>query len=287
MTPAPPRAPALSAVRTVTLVAVGALLAAPALAQTALDRLDADADGAVSAAELRAAFEEADAVARLDADGDALLAPDELAEALRVTWDTDDDGVLSVDEWDAGVDRWFGEADVDLAVEAWDRDGDGLVSQAELTAALEETDLFAGLDADGDARLGDDELADAALDAADADADADGVVAAEEDDGFLADLAEAFLDPAEEDGPVEGEAGPPEQEIEVDVADPVADEDGPLEGEAPLIERGEPFVQLPVPCEGSCEETAARFCEALGYEPPLGTLAVENQLHVIRCADEI
>lgn len=73
--------------------------------------------------------------------------------------------------------------------------------------------------------------------------------------------------------------GLPEEEVE-----PL--EEDPLEDEPPLIERGEPFVQLPVPCEGSCEETAARFCEALGYEPPLGTLAVEDNLHVIRCADE-
>lgn len=55
-----------------------------------------------------------------------------------------------------------------------------------------------------------------------------------------------------------------------------------------LIEAGEPFSQLPVPCgqNGSCDQVANDFCSALGYEAPIDTLAVDGKLYVIRCADE-
>lgn len=267
--------------QTLVALACGVVFAAPAMAQTTTDQFDVDADGALSSGELRAAFGDAEAIGRFDVDGDQLLAPFELAEALHTTWDSDDDGALNVTEWDGGVDRWFGEAEVNLGIAEWDRDGDGLVSTFELTTALEETDLFAGLDADDDALLNEQELEDTAVAAAGPDEDG---FFTDEDDGFLRDMAEAFLDPPEDDGPVEGEFGPADEDIAANSSE-VPEE--PAEEETPLIERGEPFVQLPVPCEDNCDATAARFCEALGFEPPLGTLAVEDQLYVVRCADDL
>ena len=216
---------------------------------------------------------------RFDADADGVVAQPELASGLYALWELSGEGVLSVDEWDAGVDRWFGEDDVNLAVGNWDRDGDGTISEAEFAAALEATDLFARADVDADVGLDADEFADTAFDAADA--DGDGLFSAEEDDGFFEDMAEALLDP--EDDPDEPAADAADAIEDVDVADDA----GPLEGEG-LIERGESFVQLPIPCgEGPCEETAARFCEALGFEPPIDFVAAENSLYVVRCADEI
>ena len=250
--------------------ALAAALTAPLAAQE-LEPFDADADGTLDAGELRAAFAARGVAAGLDLDGDALLDPAELADALHGLWDADDDGTLSVGEWDDGVDRWFGEDPVNLAVGVWDRDGDGTVSEAELAAALEETEIFAGLDADADGLLGDDELAGVATPT-----DGEEGLALGDDDGLLIDMAE-LLFASDDEGAAEGDGG----EI-----DPEPLEEDPLEDEPPLIERGEPFVQLPIPCDGACGATAARFCEALGYEPPLGTLAVGGSLYVIRCADE-
>ena len=82
--------------------------------------------------------------------------------------------------------------------------------------------------------------------------------------------------------------------------DPIVDR-APLgadSDEPPLIERGEAFTQLPIPCgdgsasgDGSqqqrCEPIAARFCEALGYGAPIDFVAAEAQLYVVRCEDEI
>ena len=243
-------------------------MAAPAAAQD-LTPFDSDADGTLDASELRAAFAARGVAAGLDVDGDDLLAPVELAEALHALWDTDENGTLSVGEWDDGVDQWFGEDPVNLAVEVWDRDGDGSVSETELALALEETELFATFDADADGLLGDEELADMTLGTAE-----DGLLL-EEEDSLLVDMAELFFT-SEDSGAERADDG----------IDAEAPEVGPLEDQPPLIERGEPFVQLPVPCDGTCEETAARFCEALGYEPPIDTLAVAGRLHVIRCADE-
>lgn len=243
------------------ITAIAAASAAPVAAQV-LEPLDGDADGRLDADELRAAFAARGVAAGLDMDADGLLDPVELAEALYALWDTDEDGTLSVGEWDDGVDQWFGEDPVNLAVEVWDRDDDGSVSKVELAVALEETELFAGFDADGDGGLGGDELPGLIPGLGE-----DGSVPIADEDGLLEDAVELFL---EDDG------GPVAEEVDVE----------PLEDEPPLIERGEPFVQLPIPCDGACEETAARFCEALGYEPPLGTLTVEDRLYVIRCADE-
>lgn len=100
-----------------------------------LEPFDADTDGTLDAGEPHSAFAARGVAAGLDVDGDALLDPVELARALHALWDTDEDGALSVGEWDDGVDEWFGEDPVDLAVEVWDRDGDGTVSEVELAAA--------------------------------------------------------------------------------------------------------------------------------------------------------
>jgi len=61
----------------------------------------------------------------------------------------------------------------------------------------------------------------------------------------------------------------------------------------PIIERGDSFVQLPIPCGGegesaeNCSSIAERFCDALGYGPPIDFVDADGELHVIRCKDEI
>jgi hypothetical protein len=73
-------------------------------------------------------------------------------------------------------------------------------------------------------------------------------------------------------------------------ADPL-DETGTPEGLPPVIERGQAFTELPIPCGGdsgddTCQRTADSFCSTLGYGPPIDFLAAEGALHVIRCKDE-
>jgi hypothetical protein len=112
-----------------------------------------------------------------------------------------------------------------------------------------------------------------------ADRDGDSLIGGEED-GLLVEFGEWMLggDDAER------------------MAEPTAL--GALSNAPPLIERGEAFTQLPIPCgadsasgDGSqqqrCDPIAARFCEALGYGPPIDFVAAEARLYVVRCEDEI
>ena len=96
-----------------------------------------------------------------------------------------------------------------------------------------------------------------------ADGDDDDAIDVEED-GFFTNVAEALAP----DDPVD----------DADAASPDVD----------LVEAGEAFSQLPVPCgsDGSCQETARNFCSALGYGDPIDTLAAEGRLYGVRCTDE-
>lgn len=55
-----------------------------------------------------------------------------------------------------------------------------------------------------------------------------------------------------------------------------------------LIERGEAFTGLEIPCgDEGCEALAQRFCDTLGYGEPIGFLDMEDRLYVVRCTDDI
>ena len=53
-----------------------------------------------------------------------------------------EDGVLSMEEWDAGVDARFGEQAMDLDAAAWDADADGTLTTAEFEAGAMEAGLL-------------------------------------------------------------------------------------------------------------------------------------------------
>ena len=246
--------------RIAVLAAAAALSQGSALAQ-GLEAWDTDASGTISETEFDERFRGAGLFDDWDADGDGLVGSSELAEGLYGFWDANGDADLSVEEWDSGVDFWFGEDEVNLAASEWDADGDGIISEFEFADALGETGLLARLDSDDDDLLDEIELSSGLFGFADG--DDDGAIPAEED-GFFTNVAEALAP----DEPVD--AG--------EVTEP----------EASIIEAGEAFSQLPVPCGsgGSCDEVANDFCSALGYGAPIDTLAVEGQLYVVRCTDE-
>lgn len=121
--------------RFLALLLLAATLGAPALAQTlgadldlVFKRLDADANGRISQAEVTAA--KSRQFARADRDGDGQVTPDERA-AIR-----------------ARLDR--GQGAMDGAAERLDTDGSGSLSLSEFTARAP---MFALLDIDGDGAL--------------------------------------------------------------------------------------------------------------------------------------
>jgi hypothetical protein len=241
---------------------------APVVAQSMPD-WDVDGDGVLNESEFTQGVLDSGVFEEWDADDDEAVGYFELSSGLYAAWDADDDGELSVDEWDGAADRWFGEYDVNLSVETWDMDGDGVISEFEFADALEGTDLLARLGGQ-DGTIGEDGLASGLFNIADTD---DDDLVADAEDSFFVDVAEFFL-PGEEPSAVADEA----------TADPFEDPD-----EMPLIERGVPFMQLPIPCgngQSDCGEIAGRFCSALGYGQPIDFLEVNSELYVIRCQDE-
>ncbi|SFH26567.1 hypothetical protein SAMN04488020_1098 [Palleronia marisminoris] len=243
---------------------VAALAGVPAVAQGITD-WDTDADGVLRESEFTQGVFDSGVFEEWDTDDDEAVGYSELSSGLYSAWDANDDGELSVDEWDSAVDLWFGEFDVNLSVENWDADGNGIISEGEFAEALEETDLLARL-GNEDEVLAEDELASGLFDIADTN---DDETVAEEEESFFTDVAEFF---APEDEPT----------AEVDA--------NTFEDNAPLIERGEAFMQLPIPCgngENACEDVAARFCSTLGYGEPIDFLDVNSELYAIRCKDEI
>lgn len=274
--------------RIATLATLAALAGVPASAQD-LKAWDPDANGVLDEAEFTEGFLEADIFERWDLDGDDLIGFSELAAGLYALWDANDDGKLSIEEWDDAVDLWFGEQAVNLSVDTWDPDGDGVISLAEFADGLQQSDLLARLDtANGDSLLGEEELATGLFDVIDIDADA---VVREEEDGLLTEIMEFLVPDADAD----------EVTVSEDIAadeEPVGDEEGVLEdGDEGVLEEDEALVvfdetfkQLPIPCGGdggSCEEIAQRFCETLGYGEPIAFLDVQGSLYAIRCEDEI
>lgn len=239
---------------------------------------DRNGDAGIDRDEFSAGLNDAGLFDTWDTDDDDTLSAVELESGLYNAWDLDGDGTLDIAEWDTAVDAWFGEDDVNLSEAAWDGDGDGTISQIEFVDALRRTEFYArfGVDADEDFAIDRDAFTDGLFETADLDGDS---LIGSEEDGLLVEFGEWLL----------GDEG----------IDPIVDPNlGADINEPPLIERGEAFTQLPIPCgddgasgEGTeqqfCEPIAARFCEALGYGPPIDYVAAEAQLYVVRCEDEI
>ena len=244
-------------------VALIALSGAPLAAQGIAD-WDTDGDGVLVESEFTGGMLGSGIFEEWDTDSDGAIGYPELSEGLYRTWDENDDGEVSVDEWDDAVDLWFGEDAVNLSVENWDADGNGVISKAELDSALEDTDLLARLGG-GDGIVDEDELSAGFFDIADADDD-DAVVPEEE--GFFTNVAEFFTS---SDAP------------SADILDEETDD-------LQLIEEGEAFMQLPIPCgdgDAGCQDVAERFCATLGYGDPIEFLDVAGEIYAIRCQDEI
>lgn len=85
-----------------------------------------------------------------DANSDARFSVGELAMALYPEFDTNNDNMLSVAEWNQGMDHYFGEGDLNLEVSQWDRNGNGRISRNEFRTALGRSGLYEQIDADGD-----------------------------------------------------------------------------------------------------------------------------------------
>lgn len=83
-----------------------------------------------------------------DANNDAQFSTAEISRALYDRFDRDKNGVLSVAEWDRGMDRIFGEGDINLSVQAWDPDGNDRISRSEFRTAMRQSGLFRQIDAD-------------------------------------------------------------------------------------------------------------------------------------------
>ena len=251
---------------------IAALATSVALAGTGafaqlVDAWDGNGDGIIDETEFREGFVGEGVFDRWDEDADGMIGSEELADGLYGLWDADDDGELSVDEWDAGVDLWLGEETVDLSVEAWDEDSDGVVSRFEFSEALATTNLLDRFDAaDADGFLGEDELTSGLFDVADVDDDA---ALGPDEDSWLTDAAEFFAPAHPGDGEV----------AEADAAD---------SDDLQIIERGEAFTALPVPCgqDGNCAAVARDFCSVLGYGDPIDFLDVDGAIHAIRCTDD-
>lgn len=246
-----------------------ALAGVPAAAQ-GIDEWDTDGDGMLAEPEFSQGFLDAALFEGWDTDGDLAIGHSELSNGLYAAWDANDDGELSVDEWDGAVDLWFGEVDVNLNVANWDADGNRVIAESEFAEALEETDLLAYF-AGEDEVIREDELASGLFDIADTNEDD---LIAEEENAFFTDIAE-FVAPEEAVGIA----------AEASVSDPLKDTD-----ELQLIEQGEAFMQLPIPCgegENACQDVAARFCATLGYGQPIDFLDVNGELYAIRCQDDI
>lgn len=83
-----------------------------------------------------------------DANRDARFSARELTRALYDDFDRDGNGTLSIAEWDRGIDRMFGEGDVNLRVSQWDRNGNDRISRTEFRRGLERSGLLARVNSD-------------------------------------------------------------------------------------------------------------------------------------------
>ncbi len=75
------------------------------------------------------------------------------ADMLFGRYDQNGNGVLTIAEWDRGVDRMFGEENANLDPAAFDRDGDGRITKSEFQQGVRRSNLFQQIDRDGNDRV--------------------------------------------------------------------------------------------------------------------------------------
>jgi len=80
-------------------------------------------------------------------------------ENVREAWDVDGDGSITEQEWQAGTQALYPNAQVGTYVD-WDVDGDGALTQEEMAAADERVDIQGQLDANGDGTVDQRDLGD-------------------------------------------------------------------------------------------------------------------------------
>ncbi len=89
---------------------------------------------------------------------DAHLDDEDFYTVTYGIWDTDDDELLTEEEWNYGYDYYYGDYVIDDFV-AVDVDGDGFVEYTEYHDALDNTEFYASWDVDNDSYLNEYELA--------------------------------------------------------------------------------------------------------------------------------
>lgn len=82
----------------------------------------------------------------------------DLATLMFDRFDQNDDGVLTLAEWDDGFDQNWGEQAVDLDPSEWDRNGNNTISRNEFTQALQSSGVFEAMDANGNGEVSTAEL---------------------------------------------------------------------------------------------------------------------------------
>lgn len=154
----------------------------PVHAEADFGEWDIDENGGINEAEYASGFENDGVLEKWDANEDGILDDDEFGEMFYTIFDADRDDRLTVEEFDRGVDSFFGEQAVNLSIPRWDADGDGIISRDEFTQTAGDSELFSTFDGNRDGVLESDEMEDGLFDVADGDADDE-----LDDDEFLFD----------------------------------------------------------------------------------------------------
>jgi len=116
----------------------------------AFNRVDRDQSGDISQQEFARRMRQTGLFDQIDRNSDGQLSTRELAGGLYAMWDANNNGILSLTEWDRGIDRTFGETDIQLDPAEWDQDDDQRITRREFRAGLNQSDLLAEMDIQGD-----------------------------------------------------------------------------------------------------------------------------------------
>ena len=141
---------------------------------------DTDADEFIDNDEFRNSFSTSPYYEQWNKDDDRSVDRNEFAQGFFQTIDTDNNGILSQAEWQAGQEAYFSGDDMQeyQALTTWDQDGDQQVTPEEFKKVLGQTDYYDEWDEDGDEKLAEAEIADGVF--AMWDTDGNGVIEAQE-----------------------------------------------------------------------------------------------------------
>lgn len=132
---------------------------------------DANQDMGLDETEWGTAWNDRGIFDRWNTTADEGLEREEFGTGLIGAWDRDNDQRLAESEWNEGTSRFFGDADVG-AFGDWDANGDSWLDANEVSEGLETNNLYDHVDADRDAVIDDEELADWWFDVFDSDSNA-------------------------------------------------------------------------------------------------------------------